>query len=376
MPDYSIIIPAPAEDEARHALAAVRESCPPECDAELILALGQNPSRQRNAAAAQATGQYLIFLDNDCKVDASFWQRLEELRRDFDFDVAGGPILLEEPSLDFEKAAQAALANPKVTGESAARYAPVGPLRTGHQFNLILANMAVNREVFEISKGFDECLYPNEENEWLHRLETAVPGACILYDPALTVRRPQRKTPARFHHAFLRYGAGRAKQAKISGHADATTRLLKLGTFPALFVFFVFLYYMPVFTVLGGALAYVFYLFSIWSTVKNVPDHLRMKATLQGMMISFHYVLGFWMGQLFGWPKEERWMGEVDLRKESLGGTQAATPPAAPAAAEPASSATKAPPPPETPATPPAAGTPATPSGGTSSPPPLSPPAP
>jgi len=372
MPDYSIIIPARAEDEARHALAAVRESCPPGVRAELLMALGEAPSRQRNAAAARATGQYLIFLDNDCKVDASFWSRLEELRAQYDFDVAGGPVLLEETSIGFEQVAQAALANPRITGESAARYAPTGPLRTGNQFNLILANLVVKRATFEASQGFDERLYPNEENEWLDRLETAAPGARILYDPQLTVRRPQRKTPAKLHQAFLRYGAGRARQAKLSGKSDPATKLLKLGTFPALFVFFVFLYYMPVFTVLGGAVGFIFYLFSVWSAVENVQEHQRMSAALQGMMVTIYYALGFWLGHLLDWPKEKRWLEEVDVRLESLGAADAT--PEEPAPPVPAPNATKAAPPGESPAMRRAAGTPATPADGTSSPPPLSPP--
>lgn len=340
-------MPAPSEDVARQARATLQESCPPDVSAEFLLAIGANPSRQRNAAAAQAQGQYLIFLDSDCKVDASFWSHLADLRQKHPFDVVGGPVLLEEPAIPYEYTAQAVLGNSMITGQSAARYASIGELRTGNQYNLILANMVVRREVFTQSGGFNEELYPNEENEWLERLAYTVPGASLLYDPALTVHRPQRKLPIQLFTSFLRYGSGRSRQSLLTGRFNYQ----QIALFPTIIALLLGLWMMPLLTILCVLALSLGYLVMANSHRQLDPNSQNDAANFDAIMASGMIYVGYGIGQIIGLlngKTGERWQGAVELQREWLNPpTSLPTPPEDAAAISPDSEPAKTPPPPE-----------------------------
>lgn len=79
---------------------------------------------------------------------------------------------------------------------------------------MILCNLAVRRDVFREHGGFNESLYPNEENEFLERLTTD--GYILLHVPSMYVMRSQRKTVWEFVRQMFNYGRGRAEQSRIS----------------------------------------------------------------------------------------------------------------------------------------------------------------
>jgi hypothetical protein len=66
--------------------------------------------------------------------------------------------------------------------------------------------------------GFDERLYPNEENELLDRIIAA--GYTALHIPDMTVTRSQRSTLRAFVRQIFGYGRGRSQQFLISGKSS------------------------------------------------------------------------------------------------------------------------------------------------------------
>ena len=77
--------------------------------------------------------------------------------------------------------------------------------------------MAARRSVFTRLGTLPTDLYPNEENEWLERVQVA--GAGVFYDPELQVFRPQRQSWSEMARMLVRYGIGRTKQLQVSrGH--------------------------------------------------------------------------------------------------------------------------------------------------------------
>ena len=203
---------------------------------EIFVAVGNSPSRQRNLAAARARGEVLAFLDSDCRVEASHFERLE-IHYSANRAVVGGPSLLACPASRRETVFQSLFAHPLLTGPSSARYGCCGKLRACGDAELILCNMAVFRRIFAESGGFDERLYPNEENEWMDRLRAA--GVVFWHDPDLVVRRPQRKTWTAFFRTLLAYGRGRTRQSLVSRRMDVGRQapLLGLLAFAAVFLF-------------------------------------------------------------------------------------------------------------------------------------------
>jgi hypothetical protein len=199
VPRYTVIVPMRGFDRAEPVLASLRENGPPG-GAQVLVATGSHPARQRNAALNQARGGIIVFLDNDCTIGPAYWSELDAAFAQEQVEVIGGPALLTHPL---------------VVGPIAARYAPRGIFRPSSQTELILCNLAARHAIFARTGPLSTELYPNEENEWLDRAQAA--GVRIFYDPLLQVFRPQRDGAWEIAVTLLRYGIGRTRQWQISG---------------------------------------------------------------------------------------------------------------------------------------------------------------
>lgn len=187
----------------------------PQGQLELLVAEGTNPSRQRNEAVQQAQGEIIYFLDDDALVLPDCLQRIAEKLGDPQVVAVGGPSLTPASDSLLQRAIGAALSAPVGAGGVRNRYRSVGMVRETSERELILCNLAVRRAAFLACGGFDERLYPNEENEFLDRLQAA--GGKLLHDPQLAVERSQRPHLAAFVKQMFRYGRGRARQTRMAG---------------------------------------------------------------------------------------------------------------------------------------------------------------
>ncbi|MCE0483665.1 MAG: glycosyltransferase [Methylacidiphilales bacterium] len=236
VPRYTVIIPTRRFRLEEPVLAALRLAPPPSGPAQIIVAEGGHPARQRNAALACARGEIIVFLDNDCSVDAAFWQELEAAFTQPEVEIVGGPARLRPNATFWEEIFHVLLTHPLLVGTVSARYSPHGPFRPATQTDLILCNLAVRKSIFAKIGPLSTDLYPNEENEWLDRAHRA--GVRSWYDPQLQVFRPQRATPGQMALMLLRYGMGRTRQFMVSGWRPTFHQFLPLmliGTFVALF---------------------------------------------------------------------------------------------------------------------------------------------
>lgn len=182
---------------------------------ELLVAEGTNPSRQRNQAVQQARGDLIYFLDDDSLVAPDCLQRITGHFADPSVCAVGGPSLTPRSDTLLQRAIGAVLGTRLGAGGVRNRYRAVGAVRDTTERELILCNLAVRREAFLACGGFNERLYPNEENEFLDRLTTH--GGRLLHDPQLVVERSQRPTLAAFIKQMFRYGRGRARQTRMAG---------------------------------------------------------------------------------------------------------------------------------------------------------------
>ena len=231
-PRISIIIAARKDQSTVLALTALKAFSKSSVNFEVLVARGKQPSRQRNIAAQSAAADILYFLDDD---SASVEGNLERLVTAFSnpaVAVLGGPNLCPKDASFLQRIFSGIMGSWLAFGPSYARYRQVGCLRSSSEKELILCNMAIRSSDFFEAKGFDESLYPNEENALLD--EFSKRERTILYDPDLLIYRYPRETIFEFIRMLYRYGRGRGEQVRLYPSKGSL-----LNFVPALFVIFV-----------------------------------------------------------------------------------------------------------------------------------------
>jgi dolichol-phosphate mannosyltransferase len=226
LPSVSMIVAAPPRVEP-NALRALARTDYPRGLVEVLVARGSAPSRQRNVAASRSRGEVLVFLDDDSAAPPDLLRRYATLLAAHPEAAAAGGPSEGAPGGSFQTLASLVLSEPWVAGKSASRYRARGKLRSTDERELIGANLCVRREAFEAAGGFDERLYPNEENDLLERLRKR--GWDLLYDPGACVERPQRPSLRALLRAVFGYGRGRAAQARCLLSRATALRLLAAG---------------------------------------------------------------------------------------------------------------------------------------------------
>lgn len=213
MTTFSIIIPV---KPGRHVAASehLKKILPDDPRYELILAEGSAPSHQRNCAAREADGDLLYFLDDDSLLHPDNLALCVHGMNDPAVAVVGGPSVTPAGDSWLQQLFGYALASPFGSGAVHNRYRRFGELRVTTDKELILCNLAVRRSVFMELGGFNESLYPNEENEFLERVTSA--GFTLLHDPDMFIFRSQRQTLPAFIRQMFNYGRGRAQQSLIT----------------------------------------------------------------------------------------------------------------------------------------------------------------
>jgi succinoglycan biosynthesis protein ExoA len=240
----SIIIPVKPGGVVS-AIAGLRGAEYPTASFEVLVAEGCQPSRQRNLAAAVSGGEILYFLDDDSRVSPGFLKRAVQHYADPSVAVAGGPSLTPDTDTPLQHSFSMVFTSALGGGGMRNRYLRRGGARATCDRELILCNLSFRRESFFAHNGFDERLYPNEENELLERIRRD--GGRLIHDPDLAVLRSQRLTIRAFCRQLYSYGRGRGEQTVISGVLKPVTVI------PSIFLLYLLLlltahkavYYLP-----------------------------------------------------------------------------------------------------------------------------------
>jgi Glycosyl transferase family group 2 len=214
LPTVSVIIAArPGQTDIQAVAAARRLDYPPD-RLEIIVARGRQPSAQRNAALRAAKSEWLYFLDDDSVPQPGNLLEARQFLGDPSVQMLGGPNLCPPDAPLLEQVFAVVLASGLVFGPSRARYAKTGAARPTGEKELILCNLLARREALLELGGFNEALYPNEENAMMDELQRR--GARLIYDPEFFVHRRPRRTLRAFARMFLTYGRGRAEQFRVN----------------------------------------------------------------------------------------------------------------------------------------------------------------
>jgi cellulose synthase/poly-beta-1,6-N-acetylglucosamine synthase-like glycosyltransferase len=178
------------------------------------VARGKQPSAQRNAAVKAARGELIYFLDDDSVPQANNLRRAIPHFSRPEVKMVGGPNLCPPEAPALEQIFALVLSSRLAFASSSARYAQVGEVRETSEKELILCNLMVRRDAMLELGGFNEALYPNEENALMDELQRR--GGKLLYDPQFFVQRRPRASLEAFAKMLMTYGRGRAEQFRVN----------------------------------------------------------------------------------------------------------------------------------------------------------------
>ena len=213
LPLVTIVIPTRPSQAEIMALTASRLLDYPPDRLEIIVARGRQPAVQRNAALKVARGDLIYFLDDDSRpLPDNLHRAIAHFVRP-EVQMVGGPNVCPAEAPSLEQVFAVVLGSWLAFGPSRARYEPVGSTRSSGEKELILCNLMARRAALLELGGFDESLYPNEENALMDELQKR--GAQLLYDPQFVVYRRPRPTLKAFCKMLLNYGRGRAEQFRL-----------------------------------------------------------------------------------------------------------------------------------------------------------------
>jgi GT2 family glycosyltransferase len=220
MLSFSIIIPVKPGGYVA-ACDHLKQNMPNDPRYEILLAEGCAPSLQRNRAACEAGGDVLYFLDDDSRMNPENLDLCTKAMSDPAVAVVGGPSITPADDSWLQQLFGYALASAFGSGAVNNRYRVLGKIRRTTDKELILCNLAVRRSIFLGLNGFNECLYPNEENEFLERVIST--GNTLLHAPSMSVFRSQRQTLKAFIRQMFNYGRGRGQQTLITSTYSVTS---------------------------------------------------------------------------------------------------------------------------------------------------------
>jgi GT2 family glycosyltransferase len=295
LPLITIIVPTKPGQHNIPAVDSARRLDYPKERLEILVARGNQPAVQRNVALRAARGEWIYFLDDDAVASPDNLRRALVHLNQPAVQMLGGPNLCPPGAPLLEQVFAVVLASWLAFGPSRARYDAVGMVRESSEKELILCNMMGRKTALLELGGFDEALYPNEENALMDDLQKR--GGKLLYDPKFIVHRRPRSSLKAFCKMLFTYGRGRAEQFRLHPTPGSV-----LNFVPPLFCL-----YLVIAPALAFATGPVLALFPLAAYLLAVLFQTAASSSTKGiarsvlaapLLLASHvfYGLGFWRG--------------------------------------------------------------------------------
>lgn len=200
---FSIIVPCKAFNEyCRESLSACRSLYPgqqvlfsPDQDEAvpvegvIVVPSGPvGPGKKRDLCAARATGEILVFLDDDAYPVAGWLEAAAKAFEDPSVGAVGGPAVTPPDDSVARWASGLVYESLLVGGPYAFRYRPLAARDCD---DYPTCNLLVRRDVFEAIGGFDTRYWPGEDTVACLKI-VHEQGKRLAYDPRVLVRHHRR----------------------------------------------------------------------------------------------------------------------------------------------------------------------------------------
>lgn len=210
---FSLIIPVAPNRDAE-ILKSIKNLDYDHKKIEVIVKNGTNPSKNRNDAAKEAKGEFLVLLDDDAVIKKNYLKLLDNIIKKYHPLALGGPQLTPHDDNYFGKASGHILTSFIATHNMSNRYKRGKINKNANEFYFTSANFCISREVYLSLNGFNETLFPGEDPEFFSRLKDK--GINILYHPMMIIYHRRRSDLLSMSKQFFLYGLVRIKKEKIS----------------------------------------------------------------------------------------------------------------------------------------------------------------
>jgi len=167
------------------------------------------PAQKRNLALQDASGEFLIFIDDDAYPEKNILEILDVDFQDEKISAIGGPAITPKDDSYFQKVSGAFFLS-SFSGGFPERYVPKGKKKEIQDWPTV--NLTIRKDTFQKIGGFNSEFWPGEDTELC--LQIIKNGGKIIYDPQVQVFHHRREGLWRHLKQVGGYGIHRGFFAK------------------------------------------------------------------------------------------------------------------------------------------------------------------
>lgn len=261
------------------------------------------PGIKRDIGAKLATGEILVFLDDDSYPSESYFEIAMKVLEDDNIDAIGGPGITPDADGLAQKISGGVFLS-GLAGGYPERYSPIGRVRPVTDWPSV--NLLIRRRVFNHVNGFDTDLWPGEDTVFCSKLINK--GYQIHYVPELTVFHHRRQ--GILDHLFQVFGYGR-QRGFLASKQDPNSLSWKYFIPLALLLFTVLTAILPLVEVNGSLAAYVIligwtcYGLAMFKALIDIAAHLKLLMAVASTLLIYPTHLAYGLGFLIGFISPE-----------------------------------------------------------------------
>jgi glycosyltransferase involved in cell wall biosynthesis len=280
--DFEVIV---VDDGSSNRADAVVDKFRDELDINYYYKKNSGPGPSRNFGFDHAKGDYLVIFDSDCEVPPHYFTAVDQVLKDENPDVWGGPDKAKEDYSVLQKAISYAMTSRLTTGGIR------GASKIKSNFQPRSFNMGMRKEAYIKSGGF-KLNKLSEDIELSIRLKKE--GFRILLIDQAYVYHKRRSSLLDFFQQVYRFGKGRA--ALIHLHTNA---IKPAHVFPSVFLLgFIFLWFLKPPLIYAALDAYI-----IYALIILIDASIKNKSVLIGLLsliCSYTQLVGYGSGFISG----------------------------------------------------------------------------